>query len=59
MKKSTNEKNIGLNHNSSNDISATVLINFFVELGPNLITNLKYLAYHGMKKQCFKAKQTT
>ena len=41
VKNLTNEKSFGLNHDPSKDISATVLNDFFVEIGPNLAKKIK------------------
>ena len=41
IKNLTNEKSLGLNHDPSKDISATVLNDFFVEIGPNLAKKFK------------------
>ena len=41
IKNLTNEKSLGLNHDPSKDISATMLNDFFVEIGPNLAKKFK------------------
>ena len=41
IKNLTNNKSLGLNHDPSKGISATVLKDFFVEIGPNLAKKIK------------------